>query len=699
MLGAWLTSRTGDRRALRWTLCAGVLARALLAACPPFTSNDIERYLWDGRVLLEGFDPYRWAPDSSALAGLRAWWPTPAEHAAHTTLYPPGALVAFAIAASAGPALGVVVWKIGLALASIATVSVMVRLLRERRLDRHVPLVALSPLLVLEAGIGGHVDALSALGVATALYFAHRQCPGIAGAALGIGALLKALPAFAIVPLALRFDRGAARVAGAAGSVIVCGFALALCTGLHPVGSLFVFFERWRFGSPLFAALAGLGVESAPPGLLLLLIGSLVVVAWLAYRGRGVPALQAALAIPLLLSPVVFPWYLTPLVPGLALAPSATLLAWLTAIPLTYEVIGEFAASGVWRPAAWPLWCIAAAWLIGGTIDGARCGSKRWASSSRVRTPRRIEEGQTLRVLRTPDERFENLPDFSFAPHYVEIASGGAALRVHYVDAGPRSAAPVLCLHGEPSWSFLYRKMIPGIAAAGHRVVAPDLVGFGRSDKPADRSDYTYQRHVDWLRATVEALDLRQITLFCQDWGGLLGLRLVAEQPNRFDRVVAANTFLPTGDRAPSSAFLAWREFSQKVPEFPTGRILQGATATELSPQVVAAYDAPFPDESYKAGARQFPLLVPISPDDPAASANRAAWERLERFEKPFLTAFSDGDPVTRGGDATLQARIAGARGQKHVTIAGGGHFLQEDRGEELAQVVVDFIASTRHPA
>lgn len=301
-----------------------------------------------------------------------------------------------------------------------------------------------------------------------------------------------------------------------------------------------------------------------------------------------------------------------------------------------------------------------------------------------------------MRVLRTPDERFANLPDYSFAPHYVEIPSGdGGALRMHYLDEGPRGAAPVLCLHGEPSWSFLYRKMIPGIAAAGHRVVAPDLVGFGKSDKPAERGDYTYQRHVDWLRAFVEALDLRRITLFCQDWGGLLGLRLVAEHPDRFARVVAANTFLPVGDGTPSEAFLAWRNFSQSVPEFPTGRILQGATVTELSPEVVAAYDAPFPDESYKAGARQFPTLVPITPDDPASAANRAAWQSLARFEKPFLTAFSDSDPVTRGGDALMRDRIPGTRGQKHVTIAGGGHFLQEDRGEELARVVVQFIADT----
>jgi haloalkane dehalogenase len=300
-----------------------------------------------------------------------------------------------------------------------------------------------------------------------------------------------------------------------------------------------------------------------------------------------------------------------------------------------------------------------------------------------------------LQILRTPDARFANLPGYPYAPRYVEIPSGdGAALRVHYVDAGPRDADPVLCLHGEPSWSYLYRKMIPGLVAAGHRVVAPDLVGFGRSDKPAARGDYTYQRHVDWLRATVEALGLRRITLFCQDWGGLLGLRLVAEHTDRFARVVAANTFLPTGDGKPTDGFLAWREFSQQVPEFPAGRILQTATTSELPPEVVAAYDAPFPDESHKSGARQFPLLVPIAPDDPASAANRAAWQRLERFEKPFLTAFSDSDPVTRGGDAAFQERIPGARGQQHVVVA-GGHFLQEDSGEELARIVADFVAAT----
>jgi haloalkane dehalogenase len=300
-----------------------------------------------------------------------------------------------------------------------------------------------------------------------------------------------------------------------------------------------------------------------------------------------------------------------------------------------------------------------------------------------------------VKTLRTPDARFENLPGYPFAPHYLEVPSGdGGSLRIHTVDEGPPDAAPVLLLHGEPSWSYLYRKMVPVLVAAGHRAVAPDLVGFGRSDKPTERSDYTYQRHVDWMRAFVEGLDLRGITLVCQDWGGLIGLRLVAEHPERFDRVVAANTMLPTGDTHPGEAFMGWQKFSQEVPAFPTGQILAGATQTELSPEVVAAYDAPFPDESYKAGARQFPMLVPVSPDDPAAEPNRRAWAVLGRFDKPFLTAFSDGDPITRGGEAVLRERIPGAKGQRHTTIEGGGHFLQEDCGEELARVVAGFIAA-----
>jgi len=302
-----------------------------------------------------------------------------------------------------------------------------------------------------------------------------------------------------------------------------------------------------------------------------------------------------------------------------------------------------------------------------------------------------------VEVLRTPDERFVDLDGFPFEPHYVDIPSGDAgALRVHYVDEGPAASDPVLLLHGEPSWSYLYRKMIPVLTAAGHRAVAPDLVGFGRSDKPVRREDYTYQRHVDWTRAFLDALDLRNITLVCQDWGGLIGLRLAAEHPERFARIVAANTFLPTGDRSPGEAFLAWQRYSQETPEFHVGGIVKGGCVTELPPEVIVAYDAPFPDDRYKAGARQFPTLVPTSPDDPAAAPNRRAWEVLLRWEKPFLTAFSDSDRITRGGDRVLQAMIPGAKGQPHTTIAGAGHFLQEDKGEELAAVVVDFIARTR---
>jgi haloalkane dehalogenase len=294
-------------------------------------------------------------------------------------------------------------------------------------------------------------------------------------------------------------------------------------------------------------------------------------------------------------------------------------------------------------------------------------------------------------LLRTPDDRFHDLPGWTYAPHYVDVDG----VRIHYVDEGPRSAAPVLLMHGEPSWSFLYRKMIPGLVAAGHRVVAPDLVGFGRSDKPARREDYTYERHVAWMAGVLRALDLQATTLFCQDWGGLLGLRLVAEHPERFARVVAANTGLPTGDEKVSEAFLAWQAFSQKTEVLPVGRIIQTGCARSVAPEVVAAYEAPFPDESYKAGARQFPLLVPTRPDDPASEANRAAWRSLERFEKPFLTAFSDSDPVTKGAERPMHKRIPGAAGQPHVTIERAGHFLQEDTGEELGRLVVDFIART----
>jgi haloalkane dehalogenase len=300
-------------------------------------------------------------------------------------------------------------------------------------------------------------------------------------------------------------------------------------------------------------------------------------------------------------------------------------------------------------------------------------------------------------VYRTPDDRFEGLPGYPFEPHYVDVPSGdGSSLRVHYVDEGPRDAPPVLLMHGEPSWSYLYRKMVPVLVDAGLRCIAPDLVGFGRSDKPLARSDYTYQNHVDWMTAFVEAIDLQDATFVGQDWGGLIGLRLVAAMPDRFARVVAANTFLPTGDVPAGEAFLRWQQFSQTVEDFAVGFIVNGGCATDLPPDVVAAYDAPFPEDAAKAGARQFPALVPTSPDDPAAAPNRAAWEVLRAWHKPFLTAFSDQDAITRGGDRAFQREVPGCKGQPHTTIVGGGHFLQEDKGEELARVVVDFVELTK---
>lgn len=303
-----------------------------------------------------------------------------------------------------------------------------------------------------------------------------------------------------------------------------------------------------------------------------------------------------------------------------------------------------------------------------------------------------------MKAIRTPEARFANLPGYPFAPHYADVPDGeGGTLRMHYVDEGPRDGTVILMLHGEPSWSYLYRKMIPLFTAAGFRAVAPDLVGFGKSDKPTERSDYTYARHVEWVRSWMVALDLRGITLVCQDWGSLIGLRLAAENPDRFDRIVVANGGMPTGDQQMPEAFFAWRKFSQETPDFQLGKVIARGCRTALSEEVEAAYDAPFPDDSFKAGARMFPMLVPASPDDPAAAANRAAWGVLTAWQKPVLTAFSDQDPITRGGDVLLQSLIPGTRGQPHATIAGGGHFLQEDRGEALAAVILSWLE--RQPA
>ncbi len=305
--------------------------------------------------------------------------------------------------------------------------------------------------------------------------------------------------------------------------------------------------------------------------------------------------------------------------------------------------------------------------------------------------------GEPGEIVRTPDEQFADLPGFPFEPHYLEIRG----LRIHYLDEGPADegpadegpadARPVLLLHGEPSWSFLYRTMIPVLTAAGYRVVAPDMVGFGRSDKYVRLDDYSFQLHVDLMAELVRRLDLRDAVFFGQDWGGLVGLRVVADDPDRFAAVVVGNTGLPApepGDSAPLP-FRFWQLFARWSPVFPAGRIVQAATTSDLPPAVRAAYDAPFPTRRHQAGARIFPSLVPLTADDPAVPAMRAAWEVLERWEKPFVTAFSDGDPITRGLDASFRERVPGARGQPHVTIEGAGHFLQEDRGPELAEVIV----------
>lgn len=292
-----------------------------------------------------------------------------------------------------------------------------------------------------------------------------------------------------------------------------------------------------------------------------------------------------------------------------------------------------------------------------------------------------------MQVLRTPEANFDGLEGWSFEPRYTVIADAdGTALRMAYVDEGSADGAPVLLLHGEPSWSYLYRHIIAGLVERGHRVLAPDLIGFGRSDKPAARKDYTYERHVAWLQAWFDAQDLHGVTLFCQDWGGLLGLRLVAADADRFSGVVAANTGLPVGTGW-SDGFAAWLKFSQDVPVLATGRIVDGGVTRALSAGEIAAYEAPFPDESYKAGARQFPALVPVTPEHASVAENIAAWAQLERFDKPFVTAFSDNDPVTRGGERALQARIPGTKGQPHATLH-GGHFLQEDTPGTIVEII-----------
>lgn len=297
-----------------------------------------------------------------------------------------------------------------------------------------------------------------------------------------------------------------------------------------------------------------------------------------------------------------------------------------------------------------------------------------------------------MKILRTPDERFARLSDYPFAPHYCEIpALGGKKLRVHYVDEGENNDEVVLCMHGEPSWSYLYRKMIPLFVKAGYRVLAPDLIGFGKSDKLADQDDYSYKNHLDWMAAWLEAIDGKNLTLVCQDWGGLLGLRLVCTYPDRFKRLVIANTGLPIGTGM-SEGFKQWLAFSQNSPDFPVGNIVSGGTKNGLSDEAIAAYDAPFPSDEYKAAARAFPRFVPVTPEHPQVEENKQAWKILAAWDKPVLTAFSDGDPVSSGGEKIFQEKVKGAQGQPHTIIKGGGHFLQEDCGEVLAQHTIELI-------
>lgn len=307
--------------------------------------------------------------------------------------------------------------------------------------------------------------------------------------------------------------------------------------------------------------------------------------------------------------------------------------------------------------------------------------------------------GPVAGVLRTPDSRFENLPGYAFAPHYVEVPSALGPLRMHYLDEGPKDAPVVLMLHGNPTWSFLYRHMVGPVAAAGYRVIAPDMPGFGRSDKPAERSAYSYNRFVGWMRAFVEALDLRKITLVCQDWGGPIGLRLVAEMTDRFTAVLTTNTLLPNCEEPPKGVagwpgpqIEAWIETCRVSADLPTAELIAGASATRPAPEILAGYEAPFPDSSYKSGMLQITLGIPATAAAEGLDANRAAWNVLETFERPFLTAFSDRDPSTIGWEPIFQNRVPGAKVQKHTTIRNAGHFVQEEQGGELSRVLLDFL-------
>ena len=334
-----------------------------------------------------------------------------------------------------------------------------------------------------------------------------------------------------------------------------------------------------------------------------------------------------------------------------------------------------------------------------------------------------------MKILRTPDSQFENLPGYPFSPHYTEVDDGeGGRLRIHHVDEGPRDAPIVLCMHGQPSWSYLYRHMIPLLTQAGLRVLAPDLVGYGRSDKPSSLEDYSYPRQVDWMTAWLKANHVQNATFFGQDWGGLIGLRMVAENPERFERVVIGNTGLPLPQTTPPEviaevrrfraeaptptmpevmkalgeggsgplSFAYWQKWCWESEDLPVGMAVMTACGSKvLTPEEVAAYDAPFPDASFKMGPRAMPSQVPTLSDDPSVEANRKAWEVFKKWEKPFLTAFDDSDPVSAGGESQFIKVVPGAQGRDHSKLSGGGHFFQEAKSGELAKIIVELIQST----
>jgi hypothetical protein len=373
MFGAWATSRGGTGHDHRWTLLAGVAARLLVAPVAVSLSHDVQRYLWDGAVFSSGLDPYRLAPESPEVAGLRAIWPTASEHLPYATIYPPGAVFLFGAATILGPSWAPWLWKFILLVASLGTLGLAWRALRAAGCPQHLPLVAFSPLLVMEAATGAHLDVVCGLAVAAGLYLAARGNMRGAGLALGAGALVKFLPALVLVPLVRRSGgRSARSMLVCAGAVVGAGYAAAFLLGLRPLGALPVFFERWRFGSPAFSGLAAVLGDAGALRLVPWLLAAALLLVWKAARTDWRSSVPLAMAAPLLVSPVVFPWYLSPLVPAIAFAPSAFMLAWVTTIPLTNEVVDGFETLGIWKPASWPLWAMGLSCIAGVVVDIVR---------------------------------------------------------------------------------------------------------------------------------------------------------------------------------------------------------------------------------------------------------------------------------------------------------------------------------------